>query len=122
MLVAHLGMSVEELMPLLTKTGTRFVYIKKKVPALTYSALATDLSSRRLHGISERAIRSVPIQTDLSVPPSSGLSAQMVRPGRAGAHLQRAVGRGGRQGDLRERAQRQQDPARQGSITPARNG
>ena len=50
-LVAHLGMSVEELMPLLTKTGTRFVYIKKKVPALTYSALAADLSSRRLHGI-----------------------------------------------------------------------
>ena len=48
---AHLGMSVEELMPLLTKTGTRFVYIKKKVPALTYSGLAADLSSRRLHGI-----------------------------------------------------------------------
>jgi len=42
-LVVHLGMSVEELMPLLTKTGTRFVYIKKKVPALTYSALAADL-------------------------------------------------------------------------------
>ena len=38
-------------MPLLTKTSTRFVYIKKKVPALTYSALAADLSSRRLHGI-----------------------------------------------------------------------
>ena len=50
-LAGHLGMSETELMPLLTKTGTRFVYIKKKVPALTYSALATDLSSRHLHGI-----------------------------------------------------------------------
>ena len=38
-------------MPLLTKTGTRFVYLKKKVPALTYSALAADLSSRDLHGV-----------------------------------------------------------------------
>ena len=50
-LAGHLGMSEGELMPLLTKTGTRFVYIKKKVPALTYSALAADLSSRHLHGI-----------------------------------------------------------------------
>ena len=50
-LAGHLGMSEAELMPLLTKTGTRFVYLKKKVPALTYSALATDLSSRHLHGI-----------------------------------------------------------------------
>ena len=50
-LAGHLGMSEAELMPLLTQMGTRFVYIKKKVPALTYSALATDLSSRHLHGI-----------------------------------------------------------------------
>ena len=42
-LASHLGMSEAELMPLLTKTGTRFVYLKKKVPALTYSALSTDL-------------------------------------------------------------------------------
>ena len=50
-LAGHLGMSEAELMPLLTKTGTHFVYIKKKVPALTYSALATEMSSRHLHGI-----------------------------------------------------------------------
>jgi cell division protein FtsI (penicillin-binding protein 3) len=50
-LAGHLGMSEAELMPLLTKTGTRFVYIRKKVPALTYSALVTDLSGRHLHGI-----------------------------------------------------------------------
>ena len=50
-LAGHLGMSEAELMPLLTKTGTRFVYLKKKVPALTYSALTTDLASRDLRGI-----------------------------------------------------------------------
>ncbi len=50
-LAGHLGMTEAELMPLLTKTGTRFVYLKKKVPALTYSALADDLSSRDLRGI-----------------------------------------------------------------------
>jgi cell division protein FtsI (penicillin-binding protein 3) len=50
-LAGHLGMSQAELMPLLTKTGTRFVYLKKKVPALTYSALAADLSRRELRGI-----------------------------------------------------------------------
>lgn len=50
-LAGHLDMSEAELMPLLTKTGTRFVYLKKKVPALTYSALSTDLANRDLRGI-----------------------------------------------------------------------
>jgi cell division protein FtsI (penicillin-binding protein 3) len=50
-LAGHLGMSQAELMPLLTKTGTRFVYLKKKVPALSYAALAAELSSRNLRGI-----------------------------------------------------------------------
>jgi cell division protein FtsI (penicillin-binding protein 3) len=51
LLAGHLGMSQAELMPLLTKTGTRFVYLKKKVPALSYAALAAELSSRNLRGI-----------------------------------------------------------------------
>jgi cell division protein FtsI (penicillin-binding protein 3) len=50
-LAGHLGMSQAELMPLLTKTGTRFVYLKKKVPAPSYAALAAELSSRNLRGI-----------------------------------------------------------------------
>jgi cell division protein FtsI (penicillin-binding protein 3) len=50
-LAGHLGMSQAELMPLLTKTSTRFVYLKKKVPALSYAALAAELSSRNLRGI-----------------------------------------------------------------------
>jgi cell division protein FtsI (penicillin-binding protein 3) len=50
-LSAHLHMPTAELMPLLTKSGTQFVYIKKQVPALTYSALAADLSQRKIYGI-----------------------------------------------------------------------
>ena len=50
-LSAHLHMSTAELMPLLTRSGTHFVYIKKQVPALTYSALAADLSQRKIYGI-----------------------------------------------------------------------
>jgi cell division protein FtsI (penicillin-binding protein 3) len=50
-LAGHLGMREAELIPLLTRTGTRFVYLKKKVPALSYAALAADLSSRNLRGI-----------------------------------------------------------------------
>ncbi len=50
-LSAHLQMPTAELMPLLTRSGTHFVYIKKQVPALTYSALAADLSQRKIYGI-----------------------------------------------------------------------
>jgi cell division protein FtsI (penicillin-binding protein 3) len=50
-LSAHLNMSTADLMPLLTRSGTHFVYIKKQVPALTYSALAADLSQRKIYGI-----------------------------------------------------------------------
>ena len=61
-LAGHLGMSQAALMPLLTKTGTRFVYLKKKVPALSYAALAAELSSRNLRGIFRESdpIRSYP--------------------------------------------------------------
>ncbi len=50
-LSAHLNMSTTDLIPLLTRSGTHFVYIKKKVPALTYSALAADLSQRKIYGV-----------------------------------------------------------------------
>lgn len=47
----HLDMPAADLIPLLTKPNSRFVYVKKKVPALTYSRMAADLTERRLHGI-----------------------------------------------------------------------
>ena len=42
-------------MPLLTKQGTHFVYLKKQVPALTYSTLAAELSARKIYGIFREA-------------------------------------------------------------------
>jgi len=50
-LSAHLQLSTAELLPLLTKPDTRFVYVKKKVPALTYSRMASELTTKRLRGI-----------------------------------------------------------------------
>ncbi len=65
-LSTHLQMPTTELMPLLTKTGTHFVYVKKKVPALTYTALANDLAGRGSTGSSGRTTRSGPIPTPRS--------------------------------------------------------
>ena len=47
----YLGMTVAELHPLLTKPNTRFVYLKKKVPAMTYTRMAAALGERELYGI-----------------------------------------------------------------------
>ena len=51
----HLGMSQEKLIPLLTTPNTNFVYLKKKVPALTYGALASELSQRGIYGVFREA-------------------------------------------------------------------
>ena len=51
----HLRMPTAELMPLLTKPSTHFVYLKKQVPALTYSALAAELSARKIYGVFREA-------------------------------------------------------------------
>ncbi len=50
-LSGYLDMPTTELMPLLTKPNTRFVYLKKKVPALTYSRLSTDLAQHEIYGV-----------------------------------------------------------------------
>jgi cell division protein FtsI (penicillin-binding protein 3) len=47
----HLGMTIEQLIPLLTKPNTHFVYLKKKVPAMTYTRLAAELAERNLYGV-----------------------------------------------------------------------
>ncbi len=47
----YLQMPVAELLPLLSKPGTKFVYLKHQVPALTYSQLSSDLSKRGIYGI-----------------------------------------------------------------------
>ncbi|WP_375423113.1 peptidoglycan D,D-transpeptidase FtsI family protein [uncultured Friedmanniella sp.] len=47
----YLQMSSADLLPLLTKPNTHFVYLKKQVPALTYSRLSSDLSNRGIYGV-----------------------------------------------------------------------
>ena len=47
----YLGMTVEELLPLLTKRDTRFVYLKKQVPAMTYTRMAAELAEQNLYGV-----------------------------------------------------------------------
>jgi len=122
-LAGYLGMSEAELMPPLTKTGTRFVYLKKKVPALTYSALATDLASRDLRGIFRE---SDPIRTY----PNGSVGASVVgfvgADGDGLAGLERTLNAelAGVEGkETYESAPNgSKIPLGQRSITPARNG
>ena len=66
-LSTHLQMPTTELMPLLTKTGTHFVYVKKKVPALTYTRAGQRPGGARVStGSSGRTTRSGPIPTPRS--------------------------------------------------------
>lgn len=51
LLSRHLNADHYKLYALLTKPNTRFVYLAKKVPALTYSKIAADLTTKRLHGV-----------------------------------------------------------------------
>jgi cell division protein FtsI (penicillin-binding protein 3) len=46
-----LSMQPGELAALLTKPNTHFVYIKKKVPAQTYTKISAELASRKIYGI-----------------------------------------------------------------------
>ncbi|MFT4164538.1 MAG: penicillin-binding protein 2 [Microlunatus sp.] len=58
----YLDMTVDELVPLLTKRDTRFVYLKKQVPAMTYTRMAAALAERNLYGVFREAdpIRTYP--------------------------------------------------------------
>ncbi len=50
-LSAYLHLDSYRLYTLLTKPNTRFVYLAKKVPALTYSKIAAELTSKKLYGV-----------------------------------------------------------------------
>jgi cell division protein FtsI (penicillin-binding protein 3) len=64
-LTKHLGIDQYHLYTLLTKPGTRFVYLAKKVPALTYSRIAADLTAQKLYGVFRESdpIRTYPGRT-----------------------------------------------------------
>jgi cell division protein FtsI (penicillin-binding protein 3) len=61
----HLHVPTTKLVPLLIKPNSRFVYLKKKVPAMTYSRMAAELADRDLYGIFRESdpIRTYPGQS-----------------------------------------------------------
>jgi cell division protein FtsI (penicillin-binding protein 3) len=61
-LAPYLQMTPEQLVPLLTTPNTHFVYLKKQVPALTYTSLAADLAKAGIYGVFREAdpIRTYP--------------------------------------------------------------
>ncbi|GAB2570373.1 peptidoglycan D,D-transpeptidase FtsI family protein [Microlunatus antarcticus] len=61
-LAPYLQMTTDQLVPLLTTPNTHFVYLKKQVPALTYTRLAADISKAGFYGVFREAdpIRTYP--------------------------------------------------------------
>jgi len=61
-LAPYLQMTTDQLVPLLTTPDTHFVYLKKQVPALTYTQLAAAVAKAKYYGIFREAdpIRTYP--------------------------------------------------------------
>ena len=122
-LSSHLGMSTTELMPLLTKPRSRFVYIKKKVPALTYTELATELAKRKVYGVFRE---NDPIRTY----PNSSIGSSVVGfvgadgRGLAGLELKLNASLAGVEGKqtFQSAPNGSKIPLGESSMTPAQNG
>src|SRR5829696_536978 len=119
----HLSMSTTDLMPLLTRPETHFVYLKKQVPALTYSALATELSARKIYGVFREAdpIRTYPGGTvGSSVVGFVGADGQ----GLAGLELKHNTDLAGVEGEqtFESAPNGSRIPLGDSSLKPARNG
>ncbi len=122
-LSGYLQMPVADLMPLLTKPDTRFVYLKKKVPALTYSALARDLAQRKVYGVFRELD---PIRTY----PNGSVAGSVVGfvgaegKGLAGLELSLNAELAGVEGkeSYESAPNGSKIPLGQSSVTPARNG
>ena len=119
----RLQMPVEQLIPLLTKPNTHFVYLKKKVPALTYSNLAAELSAAGIYGIFRE---SDPIRTYPSGAVGSSLVGFVGADGKglAGLELSQNKELSGVEGtETYESAPNgSKIPLGQSSVTPAQNG
>ena len=119
----HLQMPPSELMPLLTKPSTHFVYLKKQVPALTYSALAAELSARKIFGVFREAdpVRTYPGGTvGSSVVGFVGADGQ----GLAGLERRYNTELAGVEGEqtFESAPNGSRIPLGDSSLTPARNG
>ncbi len=119
----YLGMTVEELLPLLTKRDTRFVYLKKQVPAMTYTRMAAELAEQNLYGVFRE---SDPIRTY----PSGSLAGPIVGfvdgdgTGKAGleSSLQSQLAGVEGQEEYESAPNGSKIPLGDSKITPAQNG
>ncbi len=122
-LSGYLGMTEFELMPLLTKPNTHFVYIKKKVPALTYSALAADLAKRGIYGVFRE---SDPIRTYPNGAVGSSVVGFVGADGKGQAGLELSFNRELKGVEGKETYESAPNggkiPLGQSSVTPAQNG
>lgn len=122
-LSGYLQLAEADLIPLLTKPGTHFVYLKKKVPALTYTALATDLSRRGIYGVFRE---NDPIRSYPNGATGAALVGFVGSNGKGLAGLELTLNRqlGGVEGkETYESAPNgSKIPLGQSSVTPAQNG
>ena len=103
-LAPYLQLTPDQLIPLLSTPKTRFVYLKKQVPALTYAALSAELSRAKLYGVFREAdpVRSYPAGA-VGASTVGFVGGGRAGPGRTGAESESRAGRSGR-GPRRSRA------------------
>lgn len=87
-LTGYLKIDQYKLFTLLSKPNTRFVYLAKKVPALTYSKIAADLTSKKLYGVFRE---SDPIRTYPGGSVGSSVIGYVDRDGKGMAGLERSM-------------------------------
>lgn len=122
-LSGYLKLDRYKLFLLLTKPDTRFVYLAKKVPALTYSKIAADLTSKKLYGVFRE---SDPIRTYPGGSVGSSVIGYVNAEGKGRAGLERSMNSelAGAEGkEVYESAPNgSRIPLGTTRITPARNG
>ncbi len=122
-LSGYLEMPVADLVPLLTQPDTHFVYLKKKVPALTYSALSSALAKMGVYGVFRE---SDPIRTYPAGTVGSSVVGFVGADGRglAGMELELDAELAGVEGteSYESAPNGSRIPLGQSSMTPAQNG
>ena len=122
-LTGPLGIDQYKLFTLLTKPNTRFVYLAKKVPALTYSRIAAELTAKKLYGVFRE---SDPIRTYPGGQVASSIVGYVDRDGKGVAGLERSMNAelAGVEGkEVYESAPNgSRIPLGTSTVTPARNG
>lgn len=123
LMVAHIGGDAEKYKEGLTKEGTRFAYVARKVPAAQYDRLAADLAEAQIYGVFRE---SSPIRT---YPEGSNAAAVVgfingQNEGVAGLEMQLDEQLAGQPGQevFEASPSGQRIPLGQNVLTPAQNG